>query len=157
MCVAVLICGLSGELDATVAPRYVLLGQQDTLQKVLDAVVRESKGEGEYRLWVETEGEEKEKVWNLVEERVLNVEIRELEIEQSFRILVDEKNGESWRREIAEVDWRSTLKVGSVVDALDKMNKWYESTIKEIKEGKAFVVGCSSDLFCLVIFFILAL
>jgi hypothetical protein len=53
---------------------------------------------------------------------------------------VDLKNGESWRREIVEPDWRASIKTGSLIDANDKMNKWYESTVKEVKEGKVFVV-----------------
>jgi hypothetical protein len=32
------------------------------------------------------------------------------------------------------------LKVGDLVDALDRGRKWFESTVMDIKDGKLFIV-----------------
>jgi ubiquitin C-terminal hydrolase len=54
-------------------------------------------------------------------------------------ILVERRNSDgSWRRIIVEKDWRN-FEVGDIIDACDSVNKWYESTVRDVKEDKLFI------------------
>eukprot|EP00475_Leptophrys_vorax_P011616 TRINITY_DN18175_c3_g1_i1.p1 TRINITY_DN18175_c3_g1~~TRINITY_DN18175_c3_g1_i1.p1 ORF type:complete len:919 (-),score=242.67 TRINITY_DN18175_c3_g1_i1:91-2454(-) len=119
----------------------VMISCQGTLQEAIDFVKKtDNDPSSEYRLWIEMESESKEKTWELVLPGQLAKTLEALELTGDVRVMVDRKEaGKEWSREYKEPQWRQDLKVGDLIDALDKMNKWYESSIRDIKDSKILI------------------
>eukprot|EP00475_Leptophrys_vorax_P028481 TRINITY_DN4121_c0_g1_i1.p1 TRINITY_DN4121_c0_g1~~TRINITY_DN4121_c0_g1_i1.p1 ORF type:complete len:912 (-),score=279.12 TRINITY_DN4121_c0_g1_i1:98-2833(-) len=119
----------------------ILVSTKETLNKIITEVKNKDKDwSSDYRLWIESENESKEKVWSLLPKDQLKKNLEEMELIGETRILVDKKsvNGE-WLKTYVEPEWRPFLKKDDLVDALDKTNKWYESKVLDVKENEVFI------------------
>lgn len=93
------------------------------------------KKEIEGRVWLE--GGDKD-TWIMVADDDAKEKIEELDL-RNGKILLEYKQQKGWLREAPkEKDWRD-FQVGDVIDCRDSQNTWYESEIKEVKEGKIYV------------------
>jgi ubiquitin carboxyl-terminal hydrolase 4/11/15 len=129
-------CSENGEPGSE--SKSVLLSCQDKLSKLIDQL-KEKAPQSEFRLFLQSADESKETCWRLADKATLGKKVEELELQGSLKVMYDEKTSEGkWKKEVEIRDWRD-FRIGDLVDAMDKMNRWYESTVRDVKEEKVFI------------------
>ncbi|XXQ37928.1 Ubiquitin carboxyl-terminal hydrolase [Plasmodiophora brassicae] len=78
--------------------------------------------------------------WIVVPETDLKSPLKKFDSRQDVLEFLFEKRNPSgvWPRTVVERDWRD-FRVGDVIDALDTQQKWYESTVRDVKDDQILV------------------
>ena len=99
----------------------------------------ESKGESKenYRLWLRDSADDNK--WDAVREDEMANRLDNYGLTSKNIILVEGRKPDGqWPRLLEVKDWRN-FQVGDTIDARDTVGKWYESTVRNVREGEVFV------------------
>eukprot|EP00455_Lapot_gusevi_P006773 TRINITY_DN128_c0_g1_i2.p1 TRINITY_DN128_c0_g1~~TRINITY_DN128_c0_g1_i2.p1 ORF type:complete len:941 (-),score=443.20 TRINITY_DN128_c0_g1_i2:252-3074(-) len=127
-----------------------LFSRRDTLQAVVDklsppkpaqplgAAPKATTGKALLRLWLKVD-KDGQKVWKAVNGLGLSSALETLDLSPEDVVLAEtRKEDGSWPRAAFEKNFRD-FEIGDDIDCKDSMGKWYESTIRDIKDGKVLV------------------
>jgi ubiquitin C-terminal hydrolase len=77
--------------------------------------------------------------WRLLQGDDLTVLLNYLQLSSVATFLLEFKRADgTWPRQLDERDWRD-FRVGDIIDARDTVNKWYESTVRDVRPTEVYV------------------
>lgn len=141
-------CLTTGAVDKSSA-HYRLISRKGALSEVIDFFSnQEGIPTSHLRLWIREDSSESDsrsdepnsaERWKWANRRLLTMDLEDLEIFDDFVVLLEQKNSDGkWLREDENPNWRN-FKIGDLVDALDTTKKWFESTVRDVKDDKVLI------------------